>query len=106
MQAGTLNEIISVYREVTEKTEYGSEENKVWKKIYTTRASVKYEKGLRIEDTNEIFFSRNVIFNIRIYHDIQNFDRIEFNSELYRILNIQKDKVIQRYIIETELINE
>lgn len=106
MQAGTLNEIITVERETYKTDKFGSQKTVVWEPVYTTRANVKYETGGRVNENNELFFGCTVTFCIRIYHDIRNLDRIVYRNEKYRILNLERDKKIQRWIINTELINE
>lgn len=106
MQAGTLNEHIIVQRQTWDTTDYGSQKIEKWTDAYKTRACVKYLSGMRTDENSELFFSHNVQFGIRIYHEIRNLDRIIWNNQKYRILNIQKDKTVQRYLIDTELINE
>lgn len=106
MQAGRLNEIIVIQRQNYSRGEYGETKIEEWYDLKKTRACVKYISGVRTDDNSELFFGHNVVFEIRIYHDIRNLDRIKFEDRLYRIMNIEKDKTVQRYIITTELINE
>lgn len=107
MRAGLLNEIIRIECQEYVKTEYGDQKTTIWKtKIPETRAYVTWKSVARTVENQEIFFSRNIQFQIRIYHDVSNLDRIIWKNEKYRILSIETDRQIQRKIIECELINE
>lgn len=107
MQAGRLNEIISVERLVTSDSKYGDQKTEKYvEHLPKIRASVKYENGGRIDDNNELFFANHTIFCVRIYQDIRNLDRIKWRGEDYRILNIERQKEIQQLVIKTELINQ
>lgn len=106
MQAGRLNEKITIQRQKYSKGEYGDQKIQEWYDLKDTKACVRYISGGRVDENNELFFGNNTIFEIRIYHDIQNLDRIKWDNQLYRIMNIEKDKIVQRKIITTELINE
>lgn len=106
MQAGRLNEKIVIQRQEWDVSEYGSQKVEKWYDWKTTRASVDYQDGARINDNQELFFGCQVIFEIRDYHDIKNLDRILWRDNLYRILNIEIDRVVRRKIVKTELIND
>ena len=106
MQAGTLNEIITVEKQTYISTGYGSQKTIDWEPKIRTRANVTYVSGGRVNENNELFFGCNVVFSVRIYHDIRNLDRIVWRNDKYRILNIERDKKVQRLLITTELINE
>lgn len=106
MQAGTLNEVIQVWRQSYDTTEFGDNKTERWEKHIRTKANVVYDKGARINDNGDLFFSQDIIFNVRIYHDIKFLDQIEWKSNRYRITNIWPDKTVQRLIITTELIND
>lgn len=107
MQAGRLNEVISVERLKTAESRYGDKKTGEWEVLKDRmRASVKYVSGGRIDDNNELFFGNNTIFSVRIYQDIQNLDRIKWRGDYYRILNIERDRTVQQLIITTELWNQ
>lgn len=107
MQAGTLNEPIIIWRQNWEqKTDFGNQKTEEWFKWASTRAAVSYEKGMRVDDNNELFFSQSVNFAIRIYHQIKHLDQIEWKGQRFRILDIREEKALQRKVITTELIND
>lgn len=107
MQAGTLTEQILIQRQTWKTNEdFGNQKTAFWSDHIHTRANVVYKDGMRMDDNNELFFAQHIIFNVRIYHDIQDLDRIVFKQKKYRILNIQDDRTVMRKIITTELINE
>lgn len=106
MQAGTLNEIIRVERLKAINNEYGEIETEKYIPIIRTRANVKYNNINRTDDNNELFFSQDVTFIVRAYHNIMDLDRIIWNGGKYRILSIELNKPLQLKKIHTELINE
>lgn len=107
MRAGSLNEVITIERQTWSQNQtFGDQKTEVWNPVIKTRASVSYKDGMRMDDNNELFFSQQQIFMIRIYHDVQNLDRIVWKNRRYRILNIQEDRNVMRLIISTELIND
>lgn len=106
MQAGRLNEKISVERQTNSQTSSGFMRSDEWQTVIETRAEVKYQSGGRTDDNGELFFARDILFMVRFYHDIRNLDRIVWKDKKYRILEIEEQREIQRKIIRTELINE
>lgn len=105
MNAGRLNEIITIQRTTVSKDEYGA--NKIqWNDVITTRADVQFESGSRTTENNEIIHTYSKVFTIRVYHQVDEKDRILWNGKYYRILSIEKDKDRQNLTIRTELINE
>ena len=105
MRAGLLRYMITIQRPVSTKTESGAT-SVTWTDVLTTRARVEHTSGSFITQNDELFHSYSKTFTIRVYHDIQDTDRISFDGKLYRILSIDKDIFEQQTIINTELINE
>lgn len=106
MIAGELNELISIERLEIIKNGYGEVEATEWINKINTRADISYKSGARVDDNNELFFSYNVIFGVRYYHQINELDRVVWNGKYYRIMAIQPEKKIQRKLLHCELINE
>lgn len=106
MQAGRLNEIIIIQRQNYKQSESGSQKVMEWVDYKRTRSAVRYESGIRTDDNNELFFGSSVNFEIRIYHDIRELDRIIWRGKKYRILNIEEQRDVARLVIKTSLINE
>ncbi len=62
--------------------------------------------GNRINQNNEIVNTYNVSFLIRLYHNVNESDRIIYDNKKYRIISINKDSAKQSKTIIGELINE
>ena len=108
MQAGTLNELIKVEQPVVSRNdEYSSKSLIEWKTfIEQTRANVTYTSGNRVNENNEIIFAYEVVFRVRIYHQIDERMRIIWKNKKYRILSIEPNKKLQMLTIKAELIND
>ena len=57
--------------------------------IDSTKARITYGSGNRANENNEIVFAYEVIFTIRIYHQIREDMRIIWKGKKYRILSIE-----------------
>lgn len=106
MQAGTLNQQIRVENPVYNKNAYGSDSIRWETQIAKTRAAVTFNNGNRANENNEIIFTYQVTFTVRIYHQIDERMRIIWKNKKYRILSIEYNQKKQQQIIRTELINE
>nr|WP_320037822.1 phage head closure protein [uncultured Bacteroides sp.] len=73
---------------------------------FTTRAQVTTNSGNRQNQNNEIIHTYNVTFIVRLYHDIEESDRVIYNGKKYRIISINKELYKQSINIIGELINE
>ncbi len=62
--------------------------------------------GNRINQNSEIINTYNVSFLIRLYHNVDESDRIIYDNKKYRIISIYKDLAKQSKTIIGELINE
>lgn len=105
MQAGLLKEVVTIQKPVVNQDGFGANDVN-WSDLITTRASVGYNTGNRVNDNNEITFTYQVTFTVRVYHQINERMRIIWQGKKYRILSIELDKQKQRQTIRTELINE
>lgn len=106
MRAGLLNSVISVEKPEVVSDEFGANSLKWVQHIPKTRAKVTYSSGSRVNENNEIIFAYEVIFTVRIYHQIDERMRIRWEGKNYRILSIEEDRQLQQLNIKTELINE
>lgn len=104
MRAGLLIEPVTIKKAEIKKNEYGQEET-VWNDYLSTRANVSYKTGNRVTENNEIINTYTVDFTVRSYHKIDEFMRICWNGNIYRILSINRDKKKQSITIAGELIN-
>lgn len=105
MQAGLLKEVVTIQKPVVNQDGFGANDVN-WSDLITTRASVGYNTGNRVNDNNEITFAYQVTFTVRVYHQINERMRIIWQGKKHRILSIELDKQKQRQTIRTELINE
>ena len=106
MIAGRLNEIIAIEELKIIKNEYGEEQTDNYVYKFKTRAEVNYNGGNRMVDNNELFFSNDITFTIRYYHNINELDRIKWNKNYYRILAIERNRQLQLINLKCVLINE
>lgn len=105
MIAGLLNKTIEIYSPYSHKNYVGEMQTEfVFKN--KTRARKINKSGSRDLENHEIVYNNTKTFQVRIYVDIDNFDRIKFEGKFYRILDIDTDTENQMITIETELVNE
>lgn len=108
MLAGLLTETISLYRPVKREDKFGkSTKIDYIPYIEKTRARVIDNKGTRTNENNEIIYVFNVTFVIRGYHKIDNYMRIKWKNNFYKIINISPaTSHINEIQIEAQIINE
>ena len=106
MRAGLLNSVIAVDKPTVVADDFGANSLNWEQHISSTRAKVTYSSGTRANENNEIIFAYEVIFTVRIYHQINERMRIIWEGRKYRILSIEENKELQQLTIKTELINE
>ena len=105
MQAGQLNEIITIYIPIHTKNEYG-EVVEEWKKHTSTKANITYSGGNRNIQNGELFFGYTKIFKVYRYVDINESMIIEWQNKRYKIISIEDVKQYNEKIITAEIINE
>lgn len=106
MNAGTLfHDIVIEKPQIVVNDDFGSQ-TETWVKYIRTKADVVWESGNRMTDNDEIFYSWNMTFKIRYYHDVNEKMRIVWRNKRYRILSIMPDRIKQVLTIRTELIND
>lgn len=105
-RAGLLNKVIEVHKYSVTKDIMGAQVVS-YDYAFTTRARVLNLSGNRQEPNSEVFFYYAKDFVVRIYHDIDENDRIKYQGKFYRILSIDiQDDEQQQMIIHTEKIND
>lgn len=92
-------------RAETVKTETGSEYNS-YMPVHSCRARVSYSGGDRTNENGDIFFSHNVVFEIRQGYKFDELYRIVWKERSYRIVCIEENRQNQSIKIISELINE
>jgi head-tail adaptor len=105
MKAGLLTEHIEIWKKTLETNKYG-EETETWSKSYETRARLVHDGGSRVISNDEVMFTHSKTFQVRDYVPVGNYDRIKWEGDFYRILNIEPDRVSMNQTIKVELIND
>ena len=105
MRAGLLKETITIQNQISTKDIFGATST-LWIKKISTKAQVTNNSGNRINQNNEILHTYNKTFTIRLYHNVEDSDRILYKGKLYRIISIDREINTQLINIITELIND
>lgn len=102
---GQLNEFIEIWQSYITNNEYNEQVNEFNFKN-RARCKVRYDKGERLIENNEIFYSYVRTFIVDDFVDVTNFNRIKYKGEFYQIQNIQPIKKDRILIIQASLIND
>ena len=105
MNAGKLTEKIEIFTPKITKNDVGEQSTEYMLKL-TTKANIQHIKGNRDIENNEVVYNYSRTFEVRIYVDVNEFDRIKWKDKYYRILDIDTNKELQQITILTELVNE
>lgn len=105
MRAGQLRYSIKILKLVKERDEYGATNDK-YEFYFNTRADVSALSGGRDDDGREIFYEHTYRFTVRSYVPVTDFDRIYYKEQMYRILNIDEDTLLNCKYITAQLVNE
>lgn len=105
MQAGLLKNPIDIYKAVITTNEYGEQATE-WVKAYSTRARLIHDNGNRQLPNGEVYYNYIKTFEVRQYVPISDFDRIFFDGQFYRILDIEPNDEQQKIIIKGEKVND
>ena len=105
MNAGKLTERIEIYTPKITINDVGEQSTEYILKL-STKANIQHIKGNRDIENNEIVYNYSRTFEVRIYVDVNEFDRIKWRDKYYRILDIDINKELQQITILTELVNE
>lgn len=103
--AGLLNKHIEVYKPVTLTNAAGYTTTK-WTKVFETRANVRQTGMSRVQQINEIFYPTTKEFIIRSYHQLDEFHRIKYQNNMYRIISIDRRREMNDILIVADLVNE
>jgi head-tail adaptor len=106
MQAGRYTEIVAILRKQDVETDYRSYSEYV--EIKRTRANVQHLGGTLTEENKEQFHTSQVKFTVHSYIDVNKEDRIKWEDQEYRILDLFKNKELTKNDIQiiAELINK
>lgn len=105
MRAGLLTENIEIYAPSATTNQFGEESTEYVLKA-STKARVVNDNGNRNTHNYEISYSYSKTFQVRIYVNVNEWDRIKWEEKFYRITDINKSKETQSISIKGELIND
>ena len=105
MQAGILDTEITILKLNSTVSEYG-DQTEVYTEGDTTRAHVVQIGGGRTDAVNEVDYIYKKKIQIRRYVDVEDYDRIRIKGKVYRILDIEDDRIINKKTLTLELVNE
>lgn len=103
--AGLLNRQIEVYKPITLTNAVGATSTN-WTKVFETRANVRNVGMNRGQQINEIFYPTTKEFIIRSYHHLDEFHRIKYQNNMYRIISIDRRREMNDIVIVADLLNE
>ena len=93
MIAGTLTEIIKIWRPRTTINSYG-EQVTDYEQVTEERANVKYASNVGRNEINQaIAYNEQFTFIVYHYVDVRDFDIIEYNGTKYNIVFIQEERM-------------
>ena len=105
MRAGLLKEKISILKPQVTVNDYG-EEITDWVIDKVTLARLVDNGGSMTLVNGDVFLTHNKTFQVRDYNKIDEFNRIIWNGQTYRIVNVEPIKQMMMIEIKAELGNE
>ena len=105
MQAGLLKNPIEIYTAVITTNEYGEQATE-WMKVYSTRARLIHNGGNRELPNGEVYHNYMKTFEVREYVPISDFDRILFEGQFYRVVDIEPNSDQMKLIVRGEKVND
>lgn len=105
MRAGLLNEVIEILTPTIVKNNYG-EETTTWISKCKTRASVLHKAGGKRISNDDIIVDYTKTIQVRYYIDVDEYDRILYDGNLYQILDIESDRHLQCKTLNIKQLHE
>ena len=105
LRAGLLREVVTIYRPVVTRNDYG-EETTVWELVATTRARVDFRSGNRVVEVNEVANPYTVSFILRRFLEIDPHYRLQWRNRYYTIASVNFEPAKQQQTIIAEVVNE
>lgn len=103
--AGEYKEYVTVYRAEITVNSVG-EELEDWKEVTVTRAKVEKTRGNRELIDSEIVYTSERDFTLRHYVDIKEYDHLEYQGKMYKVLNIDYFPERMEKKVTASLIND
>lgn len=101
--AGNLRRTITVSRLTKTRDQYGSETD-VYNNVMTLKAELLTTKGNLVKNSLELFASKTLTF-LTYYREILFTDRVEYESKVYKIIDIDEIGFREQQKLTVELIN-
>lgn len=105
MQAGLLNEPITILKPEITRNEFG-EQTTEYVESYHTRARVINNGGNRTQEDNGVFYDYSKHLEVRYYVPLDNFDIVVFKGQKYRVKSVEKTREYNNQTIYMDLMNE
>lgn len=105
MRAGLLKDLIEIYGSVITVNNVG-EQSTTYNLKSTIKARVIHGSGNRTVENDEVVYPYQKNVQVRIYQDINDYDRIKYDGKFYRILSIETNNDLQCKNILMEVVNE
>ena len=105
MTAGSYEYPIAILQHREIVSEYGDQGDQ-YVNIGTTHAYIQQKGGGRTDAIREAEYIYRKTFVVRSYIEITEYDRIQYDDKVYRILSIERDRVKNQKTLECELVNE
>lgn len=108
MNSGKLKWPIIIEHTENIKGGFYGEQRKKKVKRWHTRASVRFDRGNRIEQNGEIFHSYDIVFTVWLYlfNRISDYDVIVFQGRKYNIVSLEPVKESKILYIKATLIQD
>lgn len=106
MRAGLLNDNCKIFVPVSEKNEVGELVTEYVCACHC-KCRVIYGSGnWETENIGEVVHNQIQIFEVRIYHYVDNRDFIEWNGQKYRVVDVKVDNQQRKKVIATQKVND
>lgn len=105
MRAGLLKDLIEIHEPITTVNNVG-EQSTTYQLKSTIKARVIHGSGSRSVENDEVIYPYQKNVQVRIYQDIDDYDRVKYDGKFYRILSIETNKDLQCKNILMEVVNE
>jgi len=103
--SGKLINKVVIYAPTVNKSASGAS-SPVWVKKYETRGALKNINYNRDIELDEVVYNSRRELVLRYYVPIDDFDRVEVDDKLYRVISIDKRFHDQEIVILIEAVNE
>lgn len=105
MQAGSYEYPITILQHQEVVSEYGDQGDR-YVNVGTTHAYIQPTGGGRTDAIHEAEYIYRKTFVIRSYINVTEFDRIQFDGKMWRIMSIERDRIKNQKTLQCEIVND